>query len=165
MHGHNQNGARSKVTELSIVSLSIFAAICLGLMAILLTRPAFEVGFNASSVASGALLLALLFFLFANDFFLLMIYYPDHRFFGIAGSALYGLGEVSMVVGSSLALKALATAMIGYLFLAAFTLGFVAYNVIRVWQVGLERPIKVRLSLRTLSLFLLISGYVIISKV
>ncbi len=161
----NQKEPETKVTEMSIVSLSIFAAVCLALIAALITRPTFEVGFNAYCIAIGMLLLAILFFLFANDNFLLMIYYPEKRFFGVAGSALYGLGEVSMIVGISVGLSALASNLIGYLFLAAFTLGFVGYNVARFCQVGWEIPVKTRLTLRFLSLFLLILGFVIIWKI
>jgi len=161
----NPNDLGTRVTEMSIVSISIFAAICLAVMALLMTRPDFEVGLNIYSLASGTLLLAMLFFIFANDFFLLMIFYPKKQFFGIAGSGLYGLGEISMVVGIALALKALAACFIGYLFLSVFTLGFVAYNVIRFWQLGLESSVVTRIILRVLNFLILIIGYVIIWKI
>ena len=161
----NQSELGTRVTEMSIVSISVFAAICLALMAALVTRPDFEVGLNTYSLASGALLLAILFFVFANDFFLLMVFYPQNQFFGIAGSGLYGLGEASMMVGIALALKALAACLIGYLFLAIFTLGFLAYNGIRLWQVGLERPIITRIILRVVNFLILVIGYVIIWKI
>lgn len=161
----NRNEQGTKVTEMSIVSISVFAAICLGLMAALVTRPDFEIGLNTYSVASGALLLGILFFIFGNDFSLLTIFYSEKRFFGIAGTGLYGLGEASMIVGISLALKALAACLIGCLFLSVFTLGFLAYNAIRLWQVGLESPVVPRITLRVLNFLILVIGYVIIWKI
>jgi hypothetical protein len=156
---------RTKVTELSIASLSIFVAICLAIIAVLVTRPGFQVGLNAFTLAGGALLFAVLLFLFANDFFLLMIFHSKNEFFGVAGSALYVLGEILMVIGISISLKALTTPIFGSLFLIGFTLGFITYNALRIWQVGLESPVKTRLTLRAVSLAILILGYFAIFKI
>jgi hypothetical protein len=156
--------SRTTITETSVVSISIFTAICLGLMVVLMTRSSFQVGLNPASIASGALLLAILSFIFSNDFFLLTIFYSQYEVFGIAGSMLYGLGEVAMIIGISIALKALATTLIAYLFLGAFTLGFITYNAIRICKIGLERPARVRLVMRGILLLLLVCGYIMIWK-
>lgn len=151
---NNQNEPpRTAALEISIVSLSIFVAVCMGLMAVLMTRPSFQVGINAASIASGTLLVAILLFIFANDFFILMIYYTQHKHFGLFGSILYGLGEVLMIVGISIAMNALATSMLAYIFLGVFTLGFITYNVIRFYTLRFESPAgRLRLVLRALSL-------------
>lgn len=78
-----QKEPETKVTEMSIVSISVFAAICLAIVAALIIRTDFEIGLNAHSLASGALLFAIVCFIFANDFFLLIIFYPENRFLAL----------------------------------------------------------------------------------
>lgn len=159
------NLQRTAMTEMSIVSISIFTAICLGLMVVLMTRSSFQVGLNPASAASGALLLAILSFVISIDFFLIRIHHPEHTEFAFIGSILYGLGEICMIIGIAMGLKALATAMIAYLFLAIFTFGFIIYNVFRIYKIGLESPVKIRLLMRGFLLLLLASGLIMIWKV
>ncbi len=156
---------RTTVTEASVVSISIFTAICLGLMVVLMTRSSFQVSLNPASIASGALLLAILAFIFSNDFFLLRIFHPEYTVFAFIGSSLYVLGEVAMIIGISMALKALATALIAYSFLGAFTVGFLTYNFIRFYKIRLEDPVKVRLLIRVFAFLLLVSGFIMIWKI
>jgi hypothetical protein len=160
-----QNNPATKVTEMSIVAISVFAAICLAVVATLITQTDFEIGLNAHSIAIGILLFAIVCFIFANDFFLLMIFHPEKQFFATSGSTLYSFGEAFMVVGITLALKAMTSCLISYAFLGVFTCGFLVYNGIRIWQVGLESPKVTRIILRVLNLLILVAGFVMICKI
>jgi hypothetical protein len=153
---------RTAVTETSVASISIFTAICLGLVVVLMTRFSFKVGLDPASLASCALLLAILTFIFSNDFFILRIFHPKHTFFAYVGSILYVFGEAFIIIGISMALKALATTLISYLFLGIFTVGFVTYNILRICKIKHEDAGKVRLIIRLVAFLLLVSGFVMI---
>ena len=156
---------RTAVTETSVASISIFIAICLGLMVVLMTRSSFQVGLDPASIASCALLLAILAFIFSNDFFILRIFHPEQTFFAYVGSILYIFGEVFMIIGISMTLKALATALISCLFLGIFTVGFVTYNVLRIYKIRHEDLGKMRIIIRLIAFLLLASGFFMIWKV
>lgn len=133
-------------------------------MVVLMTHLTFQAGFNGTFVASAALLVAILSFILANDFFVLWIYHTEHELFAVVGSVLYSLGEVSMIVGICVALTVLATNMLACIFLGLFTLGFVMFEMIRIWKVGIESPVWLRFLSRGISILVLIAGFCIIWK-
>ena len=96
-----------KAAEVSITSLSIYVVLSAAIIGFLASQTPLKFGYNATVVSSGCLLVAIVVFLVAVDFFILCIYHCQHiDWFGLVGSCLYGLGAMVMVVGIAVSLVA-----------------------------------------------------------
>jgi len=161
MNSDNQNNPEDiKASEVSITSLSIFIALSIGVISFLVTTESILFGYNAVTVSSGMLLLAVSLFFISLEFFILSILHKDHLSdFAFYGSSLYGVGLTSMIVGVSIALRAFGLHCISIIFLALLLVGYSIYYSVRIMKLGLEKPKVSRIGVRAVCFILLIAGF------
>lgn len=161
-----QQRTRTTTAEVSILALSIFVLLSIATIGFLVSRPPFEFGFNAATIASGSLLFAVSLFLVSLEFFILAIGYPQRiTYFSFIGSSLYGIGLMSMIVGITMALQSFQMGFIPYLFLTLLVVGYIIYYVIRIIKIGLEKPYLWRIVSRVICFSILGIGYLLLSKI
>ena len=149
-----------RVASASITSLSIFVALSAAIMGFLVSRESLEFQYNAAVISSGCLMLAIVLFLIAIEFFILCIYHCEHiGFFGLLGSCAYGLGVMFMVVGISVALAAFQVKTLSYIFLSFALLGYLAFYGIRTVKLGREDYLGIRLAARMSYILVIATGY------
>lgn len=163
----NDTGIQERTTtaEVSILALSIFVVLSIGIIGFVVSRSPFEFGFNATTIASGSLLFAVSLFLLSLEFFIIAIFYPQHiAYFSFVGSSLYGIGLMSMIVGIAMALRSFQMGFVPYLFLTWLFVGYIIYYVIRVRKLGFEKPYFGRIVIRLLCFSILGIGYFFLSR-
>lgn len=147
----------------NIVALSIYSAICMATLAVLIMHSSFPLGFNSFTVAGSILLFTLIFFILSIEFSLLAIYAIEHlEYFAFIGSALYGIGLTLMVIGISMVLNTLDMEQLAYVVLTIFAIGYMLYYIIRILKLGLETVAATRIVLRNCSFLLIGLGYYLI---
>jgi hypothetical protein len=155
-----------KSAQSSITSLSIFIALSVAVIGLLLSRPSVEFGYNAIVVSSVSLTFAIVVFLFALEFFILCIYHCEHiDGFGLVGSCLYALGVMFMIVGISVGIVAFGIKELSFIFLSFAFFGYLVYYILRVWKLGREDNFKTRMAFRSIHLFIIAVGYVFVATV
>lgn len=161
-----QSEQKQSAPEASIISLSIFIALSLGVIGVLVTQTQVKFGYNATTVGSASLVLAIALFLFSLEFFILCVSHPDRvEYFGFIGSTLYGIGVTSMIVGISLTLKAFQMCFLSYLFLSLLLVGYGVYYAIRIRSLGFEEPRWKRVLIRVICFAIIIAGYPLVTTV
>lgn len=155
-----------KSAQSSITSSSIFVALSVGIIILLLTQPSIKFGYNATVLSAGSLTFAIVLFLIAIEFFILCIHHCEHiDLFGLVGSCLYALGAMSIVIGISVGLVALGMRPLSYLFLSVAFLGYLFYYIVRMRKLGREGNFKTRMTFRGVYLMQIILGYIFIATV
>lgn len=162
MTGNNptDNNMRT-ITQATITSVSIFIGICLGILvlSIRFDSPP-SIGFNASFLTIGGLILALSLFITANEFFLLSLGHEKYAsYFEIWGMGCYGTGEVMLVLSICLFLRAKELAVFSYSFLTMYTIAEIIYYAVRRVKLGKEKHHWVRCVLRAIMFLVLGGGY------
>jgi hypothetical protein len=155
-----------KSAQSSITSLSIFIALSVAVIGLLLSRPSVEFGYNAIVVSSVSLTFAIVVFLFALEFFILCIYHCEHiDGFGLVGSCLYALGVMFMIVGISVGIVAFGIKELSFMFLSFAFLGYLVYYILRARKLGREDNFKTRIASRIVHMLIVVVGYVFVATV
>ncbi len=152
------------ITQATITSVSIFIGICLGvlLLSVDFDSP-FSIGFNASSLTIGGLILALPLFITANEFFLLSLGHPDHASdFEIWGMGCYGMGEVILVLSICLFLRSKELGAFSYWLLTIYVIVEIVYYVVRWMKLGKEVHAWGRFAVRVTMFGILGGGYILL---
>jgi len=153
-----------RAAQASITSLSIFVVLSVAMIGLLVSPAPVTFGYNATVVSSVFLMLAIVSFLIALEFFILCIYHCKHiDWFGFRASCLYGFGAMCMVVGISVSLLAFGIRALSIVFLSAASVGYLGYYTVRIWKLGREDPFKTRMLFRGVSLLLLVIGFVFVT--
>lgn len=162
-HKGLKNNNTTTITQATITSVSIFIGICLGVLLLNIKFDFPRVGFNASSLTIGGLILALCLFLTANQFFLLALGHPKHgRYFEAWGVGCYGLGEVLLVLSICLFLRAKRLNLFSYLFLTVYLIAEIIYYVVRGMKLEKEPYSLTRSLIRVIMFAILGGGYFLV---
>lgn len=155
-----------KSSQSTITASSIFVALGVATMALLVSQPSVKFGYNATVISAVNLIFAIVLFLVAIEFFILCIHHCEHiDWFGLVGSCLYALGAMFIVVGISVGLVAFDMRPLSYVFLSVSFLGYLSYYIMRMWKLGREGNIKTRMIFRGVYLLQVILGYIFIATV
>lgn len=155
-----------KSAQSTITALSIFIALGVATIGLLVSRPSVEFGYNATVISAVNLIFAIVLFLLAIEFFILCIHHCEHiDWFGLAGSCLYALGAMFIVVGISVSLVAFGMRPLSYVFLSVSFLGYLSYYMVRMRKLGREDNTKTRMIFRSVYLLQVILGYIFIATV
>ena len=155
-----------RAAQASITSLSIFVALSVAVVGLMVSREPVGFGYNAIVVSSISLALAIALFFVALEFFILCIYHCEHiDWFGLLGSCLYGLGAMCMLVGISVSLVAFGMRELSFIFLSMVFLGYLVYYALRMSKLGQEDRFKTRMAFRGACILVLAIGYLFLFRV
>ena len=163
---NNDIDRKIKSAQSTITSSSIFVALSVGMIILLIAQQSVKFGYNATVISAGSLAFAIVLLLIAIEFFILCIHHCEHiDWFGLVGSCLYALGAMFIVVGISVGLVAFGMRPLSYLFLSVAFLGYLFYYIVRMRKLGREANFKTRMTLRSVYLLQVILGYIFITTV
>jgi hypothetical protein len=155
-----------KSAQSSITSLSIFIALSVAVIGLLISQPSVEFSYNAIVISSASLTFAIVLFLVSLEFFILCIYRCEHiDWFGLIGSCLYALGVIFMIVGISIGIVAFGIKELSFMFLSFTFLGYLIYYILRIRKLGKEDNFKTRMAFRGIHLFIIVIGYIFVATV
>ena len=151
--------------QASITSLSIFVALSVVMMALVVSQQPVTFGFNSTVVSAGSLMFAIILFLIALEFFILCIYHCEHiDWFGLAGSCLYSFGLMSMIFGIALSMVVFEIRELSFMLLSIASIGYVVYYSLRWYKLKKEIYSTTRIVIRFLSFIILIIGFIFASN-
>jgi len=153
--------------QASVTALSIFIALSVAVVALTVSRHTVSFGFNATIISSASLMVAIILFLIAIEFFILCIYKCEHiDWFGFIGTCLYSFGVGFMVVGIAISMVAFQIRALSYIFLTIALLGNVSYHSLRMKKLKKEETyFCTRIAIRVACLLILVVGFILTWKV
>jgi hypothetical protein len=155
-----------RAAQASITSLSIFVALSMAVIGLVVLWEPIVFGYNATVVSSISLTLAIALFFIALEFFILCIYHSEYiDWFGLLGSCLYGLGATCMMVGISISLTAFGIRQLSFIFLSVTLVGYLVYYALRMSKLGREDRSNIRLAFRGVCISVLVIGYFLLFSI
>lgn len=153
--------------QASVTALAIFIALSVAVVAFTVSERTVTFGFNATIISSAILMVAIILFLIAIEFFILCIYKCEHiDWFGFVGSCLYSFGSGFMIVGIALSMVVFQIRALSYIFLTIALVGNVAYYSLRMKQLKKEETyFYTRIAIRVACLLILVVGFILTWKI
>lgn len=156
-----------RAAQASITVLSIFIALGVAVVVLTVSQHIVTFGFNATIISSASLMVAIILFLIAIEFFVLCIYKCEHiDWFGLVGSCLYSFGLEFMIVGIAISMVAFQIRALSYIFLTIALVGDVLYYSLRMKRLKKEETyFTTRIIIRGVCLLILVAGFILTCKV